>query len=74
MKATFTIEDTPQGIYPVLRWDGNGCCDNLHDSIAMHLMADLSAMIQKAEAMKLLRVVNSQGESTRRTLTLPNKT
>ena len=74
MKATFTIEDTPQGIYPVLRWDGNGCCDNLHDSIAMHLMADLSAMIQKAEQMKILRVVNPQGESTRRTRTLPNKT
>jgi hypothetical protein len=73
MKATFTIEDTPQGIYPVLQWDGNGCCDNLHDSIAMHLMADLTAMIKKAEGMKILKVVNSKGESTSRTLSLPNK-
>jgi hypothetical protein len=74
MRATFTIEDTPQGIYPVLKWEGNGCCDNLHESITMHLMADLAAMIKKAEDMKILRVVDSKGESTRRTLSLPKKT
>lgn len=73
MKATFTIEDTPQGIAPVLKWEVNGCCDNLHESLTMHLMADLASNIKKLDQLKVLRVVEPKGESTRRTLSLPKK-
>ena len=63
MKATFTIEDTPKGIFPVLTWHGNGCSDHLADSIAMHLMADLAAKIQQCEKLGVLKVITEADAS-----------
>ena len=38
MKAILILQDTPKGIYPEIRWRGNGCCDNPMDSVSMHLI------------------------------------
>lgn len=56
MKAVLMIEDTPRGIYPELRWQGNGVTDHLTDSLAMHLMNHFVQHIKDLETNELLVV------------------
>lgn len=57
MKVLIILEDTPNGIYPEIRWRPNGCCDQPMDSISMHLATTLAKDIEEQAKGKTLRVV-----------------
>lgn len=59
MKAVLMIEDTPRGIYPELRWQGNGVTDHLTDSLAMHLMNQFVQSVKELETKGLLVVTRA---------------
>jgi hypothetical protein len=49
MKAIIILQDTPTGVYPEVRWRGNGCCDNPMDSISMHLITTFVKQFEELE-------------------------
>lgn len=49
MKVVLVLQDTPKGIYPEVRWRGNGCCDNPMDSISMHLITNFVKQFEELE-------------------------
>jgi hypothetical protein len=57
MKVMIILEDAPSGVYPEIRWQGNGCCDHPADSISMHLATFLSREIQRQTKLGTLKVV-----------------
>lgn len=57
MKVLIILEDAPSGVYPEIRWQGNGCCDHPADSISMHLATALAREIQNQAKLGTLKVV-----------------
>ena len=57
MKVLIILEDAPKGVYPEIRWEGNGCCDNPSDSISMHLATALAREVQNQAKLGTLKVV-----------------
>lgn len=49
MKVVIILQDTPKGIYPEIRWRGNGCCDNPMDSISLHLATTFTKQFEELE-------------------------
>ena len=49
MKVVIILEDTAKGIYPEVRWRGNGCCDNPMDSISMHLATNFVKQFEELD-------------------------
>lgn len=49
MKVVIILEDTTKGIYPEIRWRGNGCCDQPHESLSMHLATTFSQHFEELE-------------------------
>lgn len=58
MKVIITLEDTPQGIYPIVAWQDNGITDHLHDSLSMILAAQVAEMIRTSATLGALKVVH----------------
>jgi hypothetical protein len=56
MKVLIILEDTPNGIYPEIRWRDNGCCDHAADSICMHLATFLAKHIEELAKSHTLKV------------------
>ena len=56
MKVVIILEDTPKGIYPEIRWRGNGCCDNPMDSISLHIATTVAKQIEESAKAHALRV------------------
>lgn len=61
MKVLIILEDAPTGVYPEIRWQGNGCCDHPADSISMHLATALAKQIEQMTKLGVLKVVNEGG-------------
>ena len=59
MKVTITIEDTHQGIYPVMYWQDNGVTDHAFNSLSMLLAAQVAEMIKQSATVGALKVTNS---------------
>jgi hypothetical protein len=57
MKTALFIEDTPDGLKTKLIWQSSGHMDNVADSIAMNVMANLTLFIRNMEERKLLRIL-----------------
>jgi hypothetical protein len=57
MKVLIILEDAPSGVYPEIRWQGNGCCDNPSESISMHLATFLAREIERQTKLGVLKVV-----------------
>ena len=60
MRTALILEDTPEGLKPKLVWQVNGFQDHLHDSIAMHLMAQFTETIRQMERLGTLRVAKEK--------------
>lgn len=61
MKVVIILEDAPKGIYPEVRWKGNGCCDHPPESISMHIATLLVKQIEeltKAGALVVVKEVH----------------
>lgn len=56
MIVQFTIQDTPKGIYPVLKWAGNGTTDHPASSLSMHLIAHLVKHIEELDKKGMLKI------------------
>lgn len=57
MKVMIILEDAPLGVYPEIRWQGNGCCDHPADSISMHIATTLAKQIERLSKVGALKVV-----------------
>jgi hypothetical protein len=57
MKVVIILEDTTKGIYPEVRWKGNGVCDHPPDSISLHLCTLLVKQIEELAKAGALVVV-----------------
>lgn len=57
MKVIIVLEDTPNGIFPVISWEDNGITDHISDSISMILAAQLADALRIYSAAGALRVV-----------------
>lgn len=60
MKVTITLDDTADGIYPVVSWVGNGITDNLEQSISMTLAAQIAYLIRRSAQVGALKVVDQK--------------
>jgi hypothetical protein len=58
MKVIIELEDYPQGIFPTVRWGGNGVTDHLSDSLSMALAAQFAEMIKQRAALGTLKVID----------------
>lgn len=58
MKIVYIIEDTTKGIYPEVRWQGNGVTDNIETSLSMNLAAQISYLIRRSVEVGALKVVD----------------
>ena len=62
MKAALILEDTPEGLYTKLVWQGNGHQDNPGQAISMNVMANCVLFIKDMELQGLLKVVRESGD------------
>jgi len=58
MKVIITIEDTTDGVYPVVKWDDNGVTDHLSSSLSMNLAAQFASMLKRYAELKTIKVVD----------------
>jgi hypothetical protein len=56
MKVVVILQDTPKGVYPEVRWRGNGCCDNPMDSISLHLVTTFVKQFEELEKSGVIRL------------------
>lgn len=73
MKAILIIEDTTKGIYPELRWQGNGVSDHLSDSLAMHLVNHFVQQIRTMDEQKLLVVSDAPSPDLKLGISVPDR-
>jgi hypothetical protein len=58
MKVVIILEDYPQGIFPTVKWTGNGTTDHLSDSLSMNLAAQVAEMIKRSAELGILKVID----------------
>lgn len=60
MRVTIIIDDTERGIFPVIKWEDNGCTDHLATSLGMNLAAQFANMVREYSKKGILKVVGTQ--------------
>jgi hypothetical protein len=58
MKVMIILEDTTQGIFPTVKWQGNGVTDNIETSISMTMAAQIAYLLRRATEIGALKIVD----------------
>jgi hypothetical protein len=59
LKVLITLEDTPQGIFPIVQWQDNGITDHITDSLSMNLAAQLSYTLKEYARVGAIKVMST---------------
>jgi hypothetical protein len=57
VRVEIVLEDTTKGVYPVIRWAGNGVCDNYALSLSMNLAAQFAYTLKEYGRVGALKVL-----------------
>jgi hypothetical protein len=59
LKVLITLEDTTQGIFPIIQWQNNGITDHMSDSLSMALAAQLSYTLKEYARVGAIKVMST---------------
>lgn len=60
MKVVIILEDTTDGVYPIVSWEDNGVTDHVHQSLSMNLAAQLANAMRISSQAGALKVVEKR--------------